>query len=354
VSAGRAAFIVPGSLDAPTGGSVYDRHVVDGLRSRGWTIDVHELGGSFPMPEPDAVRAVAAVLESIPDDLPVVADGLAYGALPDLVAAESKRLRFVPIVHLPLALEVELEAGCASRLAESERRALACARAVVVTGRTTIAAVEQLGVPPARVVVVEPGTEPAPLARGSGTSVPHLLCVANLTPGKGHDILIDAAARCADHDWTLTCVGGSSRRPEWAARLAERVRQHHLAGRVALTGVLTGGALAAEYHRADVFVLPTRRETYGMAVADALARGIPIVSTTTGAIPDLVGPDAGVLVAPDDAAAFARALSSVVRDSARRARMSYAAGRVRERLRRWDRAVEEMSVVLEGVASDRG
>ena len=117
----------------------------------------------------------------------------------------------------------------------------------------------------------------------------------------------------------MTCAGSLERHPRTVARLRALLREQGLADRVSLVGELDAAALAACYDRADLFVLATLYETYGMAVAEALARGLPIVSTTTGAIPDIVGLEeeeaAGLLVAPGDARAFGAALSRVLGDS---------------------------------------
>jgi glycosyltransferase involved in cell wall biosynthesis len=124
--------------------------------------------------------------------------------------------------------------------------------------------------------------------------------------------------------------------------------------RVILVGALDAVALAACYDRADVFVLATLHETYCMAVAEALARGLPVISTTTGAIPDLVGVGerrAGLLVPPGDGAALTAALARVLGDAPLRQRLAEGARRVREGLPTWDRAVGIMAAALEGVAT---
>jgi glycosyltransferase involved in cell wall biosynthesis len=337
--------LAPGDLDARTGGYEYDRRIVDGLRALGWRVDVVALDDSFPFPTASARAAADRAFASIPDGALALVDGLAYGALPEEAERHAPRLRIVTLVHHPLAAETGLAPPVAASLEVSERRALAAARGVIVTGRATATVLERrYGVAADRIAVVEPGTDPAPLARGSRPL--SLLCVATLTPRKGHEILLRALVPIRDAAWRLTCAGSVDRDSATAARVQALIRELGFDGRVTLAGDLDAARLAAEYHRADIFVLPTRYEGYGMAVAEALARGLPVVSTATGAIAGLVGDAAGLVVAPGDVATFAAALERVVRDAPLRARFAAGARSVRDRLPTWETAARSMARVL--------
>jgi glycosyltransferase involved in cell wall biosynthesis len=340
-----AVFVVPGRLDTPTGGSMYDRRVVDGLRHRGWNVQVIELLGAFPFPSPDAVGDARLALETIPDRSLVLFDGLAFSALPDIVSREAARLQFVPVIHLPLALDAERTRAEAAALERGERHALTAARAVIVTGRHTREALIGYGVDAASIHLVEPGTDPAAVARGSDGRRIEILCVATLNPGKGHATLIDAVAGVADVEWHLTCVGSLDRHTATAVAIRSRIHERGLDSQVTLAGELHGADLAACYEASDVFALATHGETFGMAVAEAIAHGLPVVSTTTGAIPELVG-DGGVLVEPGDADAFAAALRQVLRDAALRRRLAAGARAARQRLATWEHALDKITAVL--------
>ena len=296
-----------------------------------------------------AVAGAAAALASLAAGTLVVIDGLALSALPAVIEREAARLRIVALIHLPLAADVGFDADTRARLAVAEQRALAAAALVVVTGQATVGLLQQYALPRDRVVVVEPGTDPAPLARGSGGPAVHLLCVATLNAVKGHDVLLSALATVPNRAWRLTCAGSLTRDRASADRVRALVRRLALEDRVTLIGELDAEALAACYDEADAFVLATRRETYGMAVAEALARGLPIVSTVTGAIPGLVGHDAGLLAPPDDAGALAAVLSRVIGDAALRARLAAGARQVRECLQGWELAAARMGGALQGL-----
>jgi glycosyltransferase involved in cell wall biosynthesis len=353
-----AYVVVPGDLETRTGGYGYDRRIIAGLRARGWTVHVVRLDDSFPTPTAAARDGAARALAAVPDGSLVVIDGLALGALPEEIEREAPRLTIVALVHHPLAAETGIDADLAAALEISERRALAAARSVVVTSRTTAAALADYGVATDRITVVEPGTDSAPLARGSNSQPPvsspgpqevSLLCVATLTPRKGYEILLSALAAIPHKNWRLTCAGSRDRDPTTVARVCAMIRGSGLEDRVSLAGDLDSEALAAEYDRADLFVLPTLYEGYGMAVAEALARGLPVVSTATGAIGHLVG-DGGIVVPPGDLPAFTSALSEVIADARLRGQLAEGARRARERLPTWGVAAAEMADALERAA----
>lgn len=340
------AFIAPGPIDAKTGGYVYNRQMADGLLRQGWSVIIRELDESFPYPTPTALQHAAGVLAAIPRGTLVIVDGLAFGAMPSVVEREASRLRLVALIHLPLGAEVGLDQDAAARLAATERRALAAASLVIFTGAAARPVLEGYGIRRDTMVLVEPGTEPAPIARGTGRRPLRLLTVATLNPGKGHEILLRALATISNAEWHLTCAGSMTRHPETADRVRALVGRLNLTERVSLVGELEASDLATCYDEADLFVLATLKETYGMAVAEALAHGLPVVSTTTGAIPDLVGTEAGLLVPPGDIGALAEALAHVLGDAGFRARLAEGARRVRDRLRTWDQAVDNMAAAL--------
>jgi len=343
-------LIVPGSIETRTGGYEYDRRMAAALRARGWTVGICELDDGFPLPTPAQLERAQRALAAIPDGATVLVDGLALGVMPEQAEREASRLRIVALVHLPLAAEPGIRREFAVLFEATERRALAAARLVVVTGKTTVAALERYGVDRDRVVVVEPGTMPAPLARGSVDGPLQLLSVAALTPGKGHDTLFRALASIHSRRWRLTCAGTLERHPPTAARMRALLREQGLDNQVWLGGELSEGMVADSYNRADVFVHPSLHETYGMVVAEALARGLPVVATNTGAIPDLIGDGAGLLVRPGDVDALAVALRQVMEDRELRERLAAGARRVRGRLPTWDQAAERMAAALERVA----
>lgn len=329
-------LIVPGDLDTPTGGYRYDRRVVAGLRARGWSVDVRTLPAGFPCPDAEGRVVAAAVLAAEPDGRLVLVDGLAGGVLADELRPHAARLRIVALVHHPLAEESGLDAATQARLRASERAALRHARRVLVTSRATAGLLAEYGVDAGRIDVASPGTDAAPVADGTGDP-PALLCVATLSARKGHDTLMRALAPLVDLRWTLTCVGSLDLDPRSAGATRDLVTTLGLDDRVHLVGAVGEDALPAFYARADLFVLPTWFEGYGMAVAEAVARGLPVLATATGAIPEIVAGDAGVLLPPGDVAAWTTALRRFLADESWRGRLREGALRARQALPSWER-----------------
>jgi len=346
------SLVAPGPLDQRTGGYIYNHRMVEGLRSRRWHVDVVELPEDFPHPAPATLEHASRVFGQMPAGAIVMIDSLAFGAMPDLIERESPRLRVVALVHLPLTTAARLEGRPTDAVMEAERRALHCAARIIVTGRAALPLLAPYVSPFDRVVVVEPGTDRAPLARGSrhaseAMAPLELLCVASLNCIKGHELLLEALAATPHEGWRLTCAGSLTQDPGTVARVRAAITRLGLEDRVSLAGELRDDVLESYFDRADVFVLAAKQETYGMAVAEALARGIPVVSTRTGAIAELVNHEAGLVVPVDDGPALAAAVARVIRDDDLRRRLAEGARRVRRRLRTWDQAAERMSAALE-------
>jgi glycosyltransferase involved in cell wall biosynthesis len=342
-------LIVPGQLNTRTGGYIYDRHVVEGLRGRGWRVDVREIDDDFPRPSPGSLGRTAALLQSLPDRTLVLIDGLAFGAMPDIAISEASRLRLVALVHHPLALETGLDPASAAALETSEQRALTAARLVVVTSRATKDGLLRYAVPADRIEVAEPGTDRASLATGSGSDCVALLCVAAVVPRKRHECLVEALASIPERNWRLTCAGSLERDRQTAQRLRAMIDAHGLAEHIAFVGEQNEEGLARLYESSDAFVLPSDHEGYGMALAEALAHGLPAIATPTGAAADLVGRGddaAGILVEVGDRSGLERALSRVVGDRAVRERLAAAARRRRDQLPTWDDTCARMEKAL--------
>jgi glycosyltransferase involved in cell wall biosynthesis len=349
VSRAELHVVVPGPLRQLTGGYVYDGHMVEGLGALGWKVQVHNLLGRFPDIDDRASEALSSALASLPDGARVVVDGLAMGGHPDPVEAHGRRLRIVSLVHHPLAEETGLAEADVERFRQSERRALASCRGVIVSSPFTAQVLAEYGVPADRVRVALPGTERAHRAIGPGPGKPPvLLCVASVTPRKGHDVLVAALERVRDLPWTCICTGGLARDLAHADRVLGRVAEAGLEDRIQFLGEREGERLEELYRGASLFVLASHYEGYGMALAEALARGLPVVSTKGGAIPFTVPTDAGILVEPGDPVAFADALRTLLGpDPTVREELARAARRHAETLPTWREAAEAFAAAVD-------
>jgi glycosyltransferase involved in cell wall biosynthesis len=324
--------------------------MIQGLRELGWEVAVHELDASFPRPSPAALDHARTVLANLSDGALVLVDGLALGAMPDVIELHTTRLLLVALVHHPLAAETGAEPAISRTLEQSERRALQLVRHVIVTSHATKEALLDYWVTSERISVVEPGTDAAPLAR-RGTGCVNLLCVAAVIPRKGHDVLIAALAALRALRWRLTCVGSVTHSPSTVTRLRAQLNRAGLTQRVTLVGEVPATALRGFFLDSDLFVLATRHEGYGMAVAEALAYGLPVITTRTGAIPYLVGSKAGLLVPPDNVGLLRAALARVLNQPTLRASLATGAVLTRRRLPRWPQACVVMSQTLQEISA---
>jgi glycosyltransferase involved in cell wall biosynthesis len=347
------AFVVPGSLDQLTGGYLFDRRIVDGLRTAGRRVDVIELAGAFPEADATARASFGAALAALPDGAAVAIDGLALPGGSDGLDEAARRLRLVAFVHHPLALETGLSAEERSRVAALERDLLRPMRGAICPSRRTEAALLGYGMDESRVVVVPPGTDPPaapPRVRETGGPV-RLLCVATVTPRKGHAVLVEALAGLADLDWRLTCLGSVERDAATAASLQRRIAESGVAERIVLAGERASTLLSEAYRDADVFVLASYHEGYGMAFAEAMAHGLPIVGTMAGAIPETVPAEAGLLVPPGDAASLGAALRRIIADADLRFRLARGAEAAGRRLPSWSETVRRWGAAFDRLAA---
>jgi glycosyltransferase involved in cell wall biosynthesis len=339
--------IVPEGIDdpaRPSGGNTYDRRVCDGLAALGWTVREH------------AVRDAAALargLGRIPDGAVVLLDGLIATTAPGALVPQAGRLRQVVLVHMPLGHRPpEGEAGA---VRAREREVLTAATAVVTTSAWTRRRLGELYALPAdRVHAAEPGVDAARVAPGTAAG-DSLLCVAAVTPDKGHDVLLDGLAMVADLSWRCACVGSVVRDPAFADDVRRRARTVGLGDRVRFPGALTGQELDRAYAAADLLLLASHAETYGMVVTEALARGVPVLATEVGGVTEALGHGdrgarPGLLVPPGDQAALGAALRAWLEDVELRERLRRAARERRAKLRPWEATASAVADVLAGVA----
>jgi glycosyltransferase involved in cell wall biosynthesis len=346
--------IVPEGIDEParpSGGNTYDRRVCQGLAALGWEVHERAVPGAWPRPGEAGHAALARTVQRIPDGAVVLLDGLIASTAPEVLVPQARRLRQVVLVHMPLGHRPPHDE--AGTVRARERKVLAAADAVVTTSAWTRRRLGELyRLRAERVQVAEPGVDAARLARGSATG-DTLLCVAALTPDKGHDVLLDALATAADLSWGCTCVGSLTRDPAFAAGVQRRARDHGLSDRVRFPGTCTGAELDRAYAAADLLVLASHAETYGMVVSEALARGVPVLATRVGGVTEALGHGddgtrPGLLVPPGDPAALGDTLRRWLEDAALRDRLRRAARERRATLRPWAATASGVADVLAG------
>lgn len=346
----KLALVVPAPFTAVSGGYAYDRRIVAGLIARGHEVRVIELAGRFPVPDATAEASAWQALAERPDDETLLIDGLALPAFARFADAV-ETARAAGLIHHPTPLEKGLSDAEAALLREKEATLLPRLSRLVATSRTTARQLGEMGIEPGRVAVVEPGTDDAPRAGGSRAAGCAILSVGAAVPRKGHDLLLRALGRLSDLAWHLTIAGSLDRDRAHATGLRALAEELGIGGRVTFAGEVDDATLEALWQGTDLFALATWHEGYGMAVAEALKRGVPVALTAGGAVAELAPTEASVIVPPGDWTALSRAMRRLIFDGELRRRMAehaYAAG---QKLPSWDRQADAFALALGGASA---
>jgi len=322
-------FVTAGPIEQITGGYLYDRRIVEGMRAHGRSVTVIPLAGRHPDPDADSIDDARRCLGALPPGTVLVIDGLAAPACIETLEARSD-LCPILLVHHPLGVETGLDPDLARRLAARERAALGRAVGAICPSPASAAAVIDMGLSADQVEIVPPGLDRFAEPEDPASGPVRLLSVGTIIPRKGHVLLVAALARLESPDWHLTIIGSLERDPACVRSLRAAIVEHGLGARVSLPGEYPPDRLPDAYRAADIFVLPSFHEGYGMVYAEAMAHGLPIIATDAGAIPDTVPPGAGILVPPGDVEALATALQNLIEDPQWRRRLGRA-GRLRAR-----------------------
>jgi glycosyltransferase involved in cell wall biosynthesis len=324
----RRRFVFANSVDYArhTGGWVYNTRVMQELSALGWEVVPLDLPAGFPLPDRAARAQAARLLAALPDDTIVVADQICLSPLYSVAIREAERLRLVMIFHHPIAAERGRPIRTRVLLKHKERAALAACRLVVTTSATTARTVAaDYDVAPERIVVASPGIEKFTPSAPPASDTPSLLSVGAVIERKGYHDLIEALAGLRDRPWRLAIVGDLDRAPDYATRLRKQIGAARLADRVILRGGIARADLDACWRDAHIYVAASLHEGYGMAVAEAIARGVPTVTTRAGAVGDWLDPDAAMIVPDSSPEALRDALARVIAEPALRTALRAAA-----------------------------
>ena len=346
----KIAFVFPGDLDTPTGGYRYDRAIISQLRTIGHEIILVSLPGEYPFPSLVDKKTGLEIINSLEAVDIAIVDGLAGGAHPKLLELLSRQLSVVSLLHHPLCLETGLTDKQSKKLKESEANGLRFIARVITTSPTTSNTIENLFKYNAeRIRCVLPGVERGTTAKEWKEGPISLLCVGSVIPRKGHQDLIEALVQLSHHDWKLTCVGNTDFDPQLFQKIRQSVAEKELQDRVIFTGPLEPSALEQAYTQAHLFVLPSHYEGYGMAYAEAIVRGIPVIATTAGAIPQTVPKDCGILVKPGIVETLSEAIETMITDHTFREVCRAACLAAEPNFPTWKSAGSQFSDILRGL-----
>ena len=343
-----AAFAVPGDIKLATGGYAYARAILARMPDCQIRLQHVPLEGSFPHPTRSHLDDCAQALQALTPALPTIVDGLAFGTFPSAVMERINHLRLIALVHHPLSLERGLSRQRRDELFRTERDALAQAAAVITTSDYTARElVDDFGVGATKITVAEPGTSPAARAIGTGAPV-QILSVGSLVPRKGYPVLINALAPLRALAWHLTIVGAPRDQQE-AAKIEALIGRHGLTAKITLAGEVSLADLNALYQRADLFVMASHHEGYGMVLGEAMARGLAIVTTRAGAASETVPDQVAIKVMPGDADALTGAISTMLVDEPQRRALADASWTCGQALPDWQETAARIGEVIRAV-----
>ena len=347
----KILFIIPGDINLPTGGYRYDRTILECWEQLGINHELISLDGDFPFPTNDEMKEALDRTNGFPEADIAIIDGLAGGVLPDFLEALASKMRVVALIHHPLCLENGLSDEQASQLEQSEAEGLRFVTGIITSSATTAETVKDLFQVTVPVKYVEPGVERGePRRKRTGGNPVNLLCVGSVIERKGHQILFEALSELKEMDWHLNCIGKTDFDTALYEKLETYLVENELSSRVSFHGAVDASELKNAYQEADLFVLPSLYEGYGMVYAEAIVRGIPVIATTAGAIPKTVPDGCGLLALPNDVPSLKDALRRAISDENLRNKMHLACKEAEPDFPTWENSAKQMAEFLESVA----
>ncbi|MGM7776813.1 glycosyltransferase family 4 protein [Arthrobacter sp. KNU-44] len=328
----KIRMILPANVRHRSGGNIYNARLAEALQGLGAEVSVCKLDGGWPSGSAADRRSFAAALAGEGQAIYIVDGLIASGAPTEIETATAAGRRVWVLLHMPPSGEDLLET-----------RALCAATGLLCTGSRTAEAARSLGL--GNVHLAIPGVDrPTRTGPRSAAAAPHFIMVGALLPNKDQILFVDALARIKELAWTAALVGSTKADPSYAAAVQERILRNGLEKRVETTDELSGPALEEQWNRADLSMLISHSESFGMVVQESLAYGIPVVVRKgTGAVEALGAHGAGEAI---DLSAGIGSLEKFLRrwlgDPALRVRWQSAAEAASSVLPRWEDTAREV------------
>jgi len=277
-------FLLSGDINSLTGGHLYNRHMVEGLRQKGHGVKVLRLDESTMLTHAIEIKC-SSYFNTLPPGSCVLIDSLVLGNIPGVLKKYSEKLTFIGLIHLPLTYN-PLPGKNRKHIANREVKAMMMTRHLIVTGRFTLRMLMDAGISHEKISLIEPGVENYPRKRYYADLPLGLLCISNYSQIKGQLLLVRALNRLRNNKWTLQMYGDINTEKPYVTRLKSIIANKKLNDRILLHDTIERNNISEAFLASDLFVLPSRFETYGMVLTESLAHGIPVVTTHAGNIPD--------------------------------------------------------------------
>ncbi|HDY88968.1 MAG TPA: glycosyltransferase [bacterium] len=347
----RINFIVPGDINTLTGGYIYDKKIINGLTAIGCEVILHQLAGDFPCPDEKSIEECRHLLRALPVNGIVVIDGLVAGVIDGIIKENCKRLRIISLVHLPLSITPWDEQKINRKFFQSERSSLRCSEAVVVSSEfsKTVLLQAEYDIEEEKIYVIEPGLDNIPRKKSYPELPRRLLCAANVIKRKGHLDLLEALAQLKEIDWKLICCGSLEQEISYVQNFRGKIKDYDMEERVILKGAISGKDLESEFLNADLFVFPSRFETYGMALTEAAGYGLPVVTSVDAATNRALPGSATIFYQPDNNAELRKTLFDLMTNAENYLKLCMSAKRQTPAAPSWNQSAEKFYRMLNGI-----
>ena len=343
-------FVIPGDINLPTGGYRYDTEIINAWKTFGIDVELISLEGNYPFPSQQDKANELDAIKGFPEADIAVVDGLLGGASLEFMSALSKMMPVTALIHHPLCLENGLDEETAQALKASEQEGLEFVSQIITTSPATTKTVADLfGFDSNKIYTVLPGVKRTQVSQGSKSKTVHLLCVGSVIERKGHKTLLKALGQLEELDWRLDCYGSTKFDEELFDELQDITNKEALSKKVTFHGAVSDETLEAAYAKSDVFVLPSLFEGYGMVYAEAIVRGLPVIATTAGAIPDTVPKTCGILVEPENITMLSQALEQIICDKDLRNNYKQGALNAAADFPTWQSSASRFAEILEDI-----
>jgi glycosyltransferase involved in cell wall biosynthesis len=343
-------FLITGNLNSLTGGYLYNSHMINGLKVMGHTVFV--LGTDWQWKDGESLEKICRFnLEKLPHGTCVVVDSIILASLHHIVQEFRERLIFLGLIHLPSSYDIS--SGVRGELSGEELTALKQVHQVIVTGRFTFELLCNDGLNPSKIRIVEPGTDLFPRKKRYKPVPSELLCISNYSALKAQDVLIRALNRLKARDWTLHLYGDADRDKEYSAFVRSLIQLQTMENRIIMHGIVERDEISTVYLDADLFVMPSLFESYGMALTESLAHGIPVVTTLAGNIPYTVPAGMGILIEPANEEQLAEAICTLLDDPQKYSNLCVAASQYYRQVRSWEQAVTDFEMIIRDMMKER-
>ena len=343
-------FLIPGDIETLTGGYVYNKIIIEGLRKLDYKVSIYQLPVDFPFPSDKTLEECNQILTKIPFREPILIDSLAFGPLNKIIAENFGRNPIIPIIHLPLSYNPKYSEETKKHLKEQERNAFEYSPSIIAVSEFTKQLIVEYGINPEKIRVITPGVFKVPRKINYPHLPKKLLCVGSYLPAKGQLLLVQVLAEIKDKDWTLTMHGIQYFDPEYVQLIENFIVNSNLGERIFMKKQVSGNELIEVYLQADLFILPSLFENFSMALSGALTHGLPVITTNAGGISFSVPENMGLFVTPGNKSELIIAINELLTNPVLYKRLYLSTSAYYKTANTWENSVQQFHSLLAGLS----